>query len=302
MTGGARAEPVAVLDAVVKRFRGKTALDGLSLRVEQGEAVALLGPNGAGKTTALSLLVGLRRPDAGVARLFGRDPRDPAARARLGMTPQASGFPATLRVDEIVRLVARHFPDPEPSGELLGRFGLAALARRQTGGLSGGEQRRLALALAFVGRPAAVILDEPTGFLDVEARRLAWAGLRDYVDAGGTLLLTSHHLDEVEALARRVVVLSAGRVVAEGDVPAIRARAGLARITLACDPGVALPGVVRSEPSGSGIVLFAVDPAPVLQALVAGQHSLAGLEVGRARLEEAVIALTAADGPGGSPG
>ena len=302
MTGAARAEPVAVLDAVVKRFRGDTALDGLSLRVEQGEAVALLGPNGAGKTTALSLLVGLRRPDAGVVRLFGRDPRDRAARARLGLTPQASGFPATLRVDEIVRLVARHFSDPEPAGALLGRFGLGALARRQTGGLSGGEQRRLALALAFVGRPTAVVLDEPTGFLDVEARRLAWAGLRDYVDAGGTLLLTSHHLDEVEALARRVVVLSAGRVVAEDHVPAIRARAGLARITLACDPGVVLPGVVRSEPSGSGIVLFAVDPAPVLQALVAGQHSLAGLEVGRARLEEAVIALTAADGDGGGPG
>ena len=292
---------VALLDAVVKRFRGETALDGLSLRVEQGEAVALLGPNGAGKSTALSLLVGLRRPDAGVARLFGRDPRDPAARARLGVTPQASGFPATLRVDEIVRLVARHFPDPEPSGELLGRFGLSALARRQAGGLSGGEQRRLALALAFVGRPAAVVLDEPTGVLDVEARRLAWAGLRDYVDGGGTLLLTSHHLDEVEALARRVVVLNAGRVVAQGDVTAIRARAGLARITLARDPGLALPGVVRSEPSGGGIVFFAIDPAPVLQALVAGRHSLAGLEVGQARLEEAVIALTAGDGAGGGP-
>ena len=224
---------VAALSVVTKRFHGVLALDGVSLRVERGEAVALLGPNGAGKTTALSLLLGLRRPDAGQARLFGRDPRDPRARARLGVMPQVSGFPATLRVEEVVRLVAAHFADPEPAPELLGRFGLGPLACRQTGGLSGGEARRLALALAFAGRPAAVVLDEPTGYLDVEARHLAWAGIRVYLAGGGTVLLTSHHLDEVEALASRVVVLAAGRVVAEGDVAGIRGLAGLTRIVLA---------------------------------------------------------------------
>ena len=284
---------VAALSVVTKRFHGVLALDGVSLRVERGEAVALLGPNGAGKTTALSLLLGLRRPDAGQARLFGRDPRDPRARARLGVMPQVSGFPATLRVEEVVRLVAAHFADPEPAPELLGRFGLGPLARRQTGGLSGGEARRLALALAFAGRPAAVVLDEPTGYLDVEARHLAWAGIRVYLAGGGTVLLTSHHLDEVEALASRVVVLAAGRVVAEGDVAGIRGLAGLTRIVLAAAPGGPLPGVVRRERSGDGVVLFAPDAEPVLRHLVAAGVPLTGLEVRPATLEEAFLELTA---------
>ena len=215
----------AALHAVSKRFGAHAALISVDLAIEAGKVVALLGPNGAGKTTALSILLGLRRPDAGRAELFGDDPRHPAARAAIGVTPQECGFPPTLRTGEIVDLVRAHFPAPAPRAELLERFGLAALVRRQTGGLSGGERRRLAVALAFAGSPRAVFLDEPTAGLDVEARRAVWRELKLYTVDGGTVLLTTHHLEEAEALASRVAVLSQGRVVAEGTPAEVSGRA-----------------------------------------------------------------------------
>ncbi|WP_250445251.1 ATP-binding cassette domain-containing protein, partial [Actinotalea sp. C106] len=138
--------PVVVeLDHVTRRFGATVALDDVSLTVRPGELLGLLGPNGAGKTTLISLVNGLRKPDSGTVRLFGGDPRDPASRARLGTTPQETGLPPTLRVAEVVDFVARHYPNPVPTGELLEMFGVADLARRQTGGLSGGQKRRLAV-------------------------------------------------------------------------------------------------------------------------------------------------------------
>ncbi len=215
----------AALHSVSKRFGGHAALDTVDLAVEVGEVVALLGPNGAGKTTALSILLGLRRPDAGRAELFGDDPRSPPARAAIGVTPQECGFPPTLRTGEIVDLVRAHFSAPARRSELLERFGLTAVVRRQTGGLSGGQRRRLAVALAFAGSPRAVVLDEPTSGLDVEARRSVWRELQLYAADGGTVLLTTHHLEEAEALASRVVMLSQGRVVAEGSPAELSSRA-----------------------------------------------------------------------------
>jgi ABC-2 type transport system ATP-binding protein len=217
----------AALRAVSKRFGETVALDHVDLAVEAGEVVALLGPNGAGKTTALSIMLGLRRPDEGQAEIFGVDPRGPAARIAVGVTPQEAGFPPTLRVREIVDLVRAHFPFPAPTDELLERFGLAAIERRQAGGLSGGERRRLSVALAFAGEPAAVFLDEPTAGLDVESRRSVWAEIDRYSLDGGTVLLTTHYLEEAERLAEKVVLLARGRVVAEGtsDELAERARA-----------------------------------------------------------------------------
>jgi ABC-2 type transport system ATP-binding protein len=207
----------AALRGVTKRFDSAIALDGVDLELRSGETLALLGPNGAGKTTALSLMLGLRRADVGQAELFGADPRRPGSRAAVGVTPQEASFPPTLRVCEIVDLVRAHFAAPVASADLLTRFGLTEVAGRQAGGLSGGERRRLSIALAFAGQPLAVFLDEPTTSLDVEARRAVWAELQAYAAAGKTILMTTHYLEEAEALASRIVLLSDGRVAAEGS-------------------------------------------------------------------------------------
>ncbi len=285
---------IAQLSAVSKAFKGRLALDRVSLELHPGESVALLGPNGAGKTTAIALLLGLRRPDGGEARLFGLPPGDRRARVRIGVTPQVQGFPPGLRVREIVALAAAHYADPVPEQELLGRFGLAGLRRRQAGGLSGGEARRLSLALAFVGRPAAVLLDEPTVALDVESRRQAWHEIAGYAAGGGTVLLTSHQLDEVEALAGRAIVLAAGRVVASGPLAEIRTAAGLTRIALSAEPATVPAGVARVERGAAGTVYLTAHPEQVLRELVQGGAPLAGIEVRPAGLEEAVLALSAA--------
>ena len=207
----------AALRGVTKRFGAVVALDQVDLELRGGEVLALLGPNGAGKTTALSLMLGLRRPDVGEVELFGADPRHSSSRAAVGVTPQDASFPPTLRVREIADLVRAHYAAPVSTTDLLARFGLVECQRRQAGGLSGGERRRLSVALAFAGRPLAVFMDEPTTGLDVEARRAVWSELEAYAASGGTILLTTHYLEEAEALASRVVLLSRGRIAAEGS-------------------------------------------------------------------------------------
>jgi ABC-2 type transport system ATP-binding protein len=221
---------VAALRSATKRFGETVALDAVELEVRAGEVLAVLGPNGAGKTTALSLLLGLRTPDSGSAELLGEDPRRPASRAAIGVTPQESGFPPTLRVGEILDLVRAHFPAAVPAAELERRFALGRIARRQAGGLSGGERRRLSVALAFAGRPRAVFLDEPTAGLDVQSRRAVWQELEAFAAAGRTVFLTTHHLEEAEALATRVVVLVRGRVVADGSPSELVARGRAGRL------------------------------------------------------------------------
>ena len=223
------AQAVAELRGVHKRYRKVEALRGVDLDIQPGELVALLGPNGAGKTTAVSVLLGQRRPDAGSARLFGRDPTLPATRRLVGATRQVAGFPDNLTVREVVDLVRVHYPDPAPTPELLGRFGLAELAGRRAGGLSGGQTRRLAVALDFAGRPRMVVLDEPTTGLDVEARRGLWEILRAFVADGGAVLLTTHYLEEAQALASRVAVIADGTIIAHGTVDDITVQAGLSR-------------------------------------------------------------------------
>ena len=202
-------EPAAALRGAEKWFGGKAAVAGLDLVLPQGTFLALLGPNGAGKTTALSLLLGLRKPDRGEALLLGGSPLDIDIRRRIGATPQTSAFPPGLKVREIVAFVAAHYPDPMPEAKLYERFGLGALAERQVGGLSGGEQRRLGVALALLGNPEVVFLDEPSTGLDVEARRLMWETMQSFHERGGTVLLTTHYLEEAVA---GVLVALAGRL------------------------------------------------------------------------------------------
>jgi ABC-2 type transport system ATP-binding protein len=278
----------AELEGVTKRFGSTTAVDEVTFAVGEGEVVALLGPNGAGKTTSIALLLGLRRPDGGSARLFGRDPRGADARRRVGATPQDIVFPQTLRVAEIIDLVRAHYPRPAPLADVLDRFALGSLARRQAGGLSGGERRRLAVALAFAGGAPLAVLDEPTAGLDAEARGAVWDAIRAQGREGG-VLLTTHHLDEAEALASRVVVIERGRIVAGGSVAAIKAAAGLTRIRFRAPPRGLPPARARRD--GDHVLILARDAGSEVTQLVRDGVPLIDLEVRPVTLEEALDAL-----------
>ncbi|MEV0425223.1 ABC transporter ATP-binding protein [Micromonospora sp. NPDC050495] len=288
---------LARADQVSRRYGDVLALDRVDLTVHTGELVGLLGPNGAGKSTLINLLVGLRRPTGGRVELFGGDPRAAASRRQLGVTPQETGLPGTLRVGEVVDFVAAHFPDPVPRDELLDRFGLADQVRRQTGGLSGGQRRRLAVALAFLGRPRLVVLDEPTTGLDVTARHTLWEAIRSFHSDGGTVLLSSHYLEEVEALAQRVVVIGQGRVLADDTVPAIRGIVGVRRVSLVADDLPALPGVVATEQADGRTHLLTTDADQLVRDLVTAGAAFRDLEVRPTSLEEAFLAITTGDRP-----
>ncbi|MBO9554573.1 ABC transporter ATP-binding protein [Cellulomonas sp.] len=297
---------VVSLTHVTRTFGPVVALDDVSLDVDQGELVGLLGPNGAGKTTLLSLVSGLRRPDSGDVRLFGGDPRSAASRIGLGTTPQDTGLPPTLTVGEVVDLVGRHYPAPMPTSEVLARFGLEDLVRRQTGGLSGGQRRRLAVALALVGRPRLVLLDEPTTGLDVEARHVLWQALREYHADGATVVLTSHYLEEIEALADRVVVVGGGRVLADDSLAAVLGLVGLRRVVLTVPASVVLDGLPGAAVVQDGVAagdggdvrrtVLASDADAFVRALVRQDVPFRDLEMRGASLEEAFLTLTTRDG------
>ncbi|MBB6343536.1 ABC transporter ATP-binding protein [Nonomuraea muscovyensis] len=278
---------------VTRRYGDVLALDRVSLDIRAGELVGLLGPNGAGKSTLINLFTGLRRPTSGTVELLGGSPQDPVMRRDIGVTPQETGLPEALRVGEVVDFVSAHFPNRSDRAELLDRFGLRDLVRRQIGGLSGGQKRRLAVALAFAGRPKMVFLDEPTTGLDVEGRRALWDGIRAFHDDGGTILLTSHYLEEIEALAQRVVVVGHGRVLADDTVPAIRDMVGVRRVTLSADTLPELPGVLGSERADGRVHLLTADPDRLVVELVRSGAPFSGLEIRPTTLEEAFLTITA---------
>ncbi|MFC4120236.1 ABC transporter ATP-binding protein [Nonomuraea zeae] len=277
---------------VTRRYGEVLALDRVSLDIRAGELVGLLGPNGAGKSTLINLFVGLRRPTSGTVELLGGSPQNPVTRRGIGVTPQETGLPESLRVGEIVGFVSAHFPEHTDKGELLDRFGLSDLVKRQIGGLSGGQKRRLAVALAFAGKPRMVFLDEPTTGLDVEARRSLWDGVRAFHDEGGTVLLTSHYLEEIEALAERVVVVGQGRVLADDTMRAVRDMVGVRRVSFAAEVVPELPGVLGSEREDGRINLVTTDPDRLVVELVRSGAPFSGLEIRPTTLEEAFLAIT----------
>ncbi|MFJ2431696.1 ABC transporter ATP-binding protein [Streptomyces anulatus] len=291
---GAPPTPAVIARAIgVTRHYGDTvALDNVDFTVREGEFIGLLGPNGAGKTTLLNSLLGLRKPTSGRIELFGGSPTNPASRRFIGVTPQESGVPPTLRVAEAVDFVAAHFKETEDRDELLERFDLTKEARRQAGGLSGGQKRRLALALAFVGRPRLVILDEPTTGLDVESRRMLWDRIREFHEGGGTVLLTTHYLEEIEALAKRVVVIAQGRIRADDSVGAIRGMAHMQRVSMDAGPLPDLPGVISEERTDERVELMTHDADQLVRALVRQGVEFSGLAVQQATLEEAFLVIS----------
>ena len=282
---------LASLDRVTRTFGSVTAVDDVSLDITEGEMLGLLGPNGAGKTTVISLLQGRRRPTTGTVTLFGGSPADVASRRYLGSTPQETALPDTLRVGEVIDFVGAHFADRRATAGLAEEFGVAEFLKRQVGSLSGGQKRRLSVALAFVGNPRLVLLDEPTTGLDVDARHSLWAVLRRQHELGTTVVVTSHYLEEIEALAQRVVVMAGGRVVADDSLTGILGRAGQRIVRLRSDEPdriAALPGVTRREAD----TYVVQDSDAFLVELVRSGIGFHDLTVRGASLEEAFLSLT----------
>jgi ABC-2 type transport system ATP-binding protein len=294
---GARpATIVASLESVNKNYGTVRALRNVNFGVRAGEVVALLGPNGAGKTTAVKLLLGLLQPNTGKARVFGGDPVNPETRMRTGAMLQVGRVPETLRVREHIDLFSSYYQRRLPLAEVLAAAGLEKLRDRKFGELSGGQKQRVLFALAICGDPDLIFLDEPSVGLDVEARRMLWEEIRKMVDRGKTVLLTTHYLQEADALADRIAVISQGEIVAQGTPSEIKAQTSGKRIrcitTLDLRSLRQIQGVREVKQDREAVEITAGEAEPVLRELLARDASLSGLEVTSAGLEEAFIALT----------
>jgi ABC-2 type transport system ATP-binding protein len=287
---------IAQLRGVSKNYGDLQALRNLELSIRSGELLALLGPNGAGKTTAVKLLLGLARPTSGSVSVFGGDPTQSGVRTRIGAMLQVARVPATLRVREHIDLFSSYYPHPLPIDETLALSGLTEIKDRFFGELSGGQQQRVLFALAICGNPDLLFLDEPTVGLDVEARRRLWQVIRTLIDRGKTVLLTTHYLEEADALADRVVVINRGTVIAQGTPAEIKAFSCDKKIrcktSLGLDAIRKLPGVEQAKLDREAVEIQSAHAEVVLRELLTRDPELSGIEVTSAGLEEAFLALT----------
>ncbi|KQW52300.1 multidrug ABC transporter ATP-binding protein [Pelomonas sp. Root662] len=281
---------------VSKRYGSLEALSRVDLDLKRGELLALLGPNGAGKSTAISLWLGLNEADAGVVRLLGGAPQDIARRRGLGVMLQDVELPKDLKVHELVALSASYYDQPMTVREALQRAGIEALAERHYGKLSSGQKRQVQFAIAICGRPKVLFLDEPTVGLDVQAREALWAHIRALLREGCSILLTTHYLEEAEALATRVAVLGKGRVIASGSVDEMRALVSRRHVrcetTLAAADVRGWPGVTDVTANDAQLAIVATDAESVVRRLLAADPSLSRLEVRQAGLNDAFNELT----------
>ncbi|HEV2469055.1 MAG TPA: ABC transporter ATP-binding protein [Candidatus Sulfotelmatobacter sp.] len=295
---------VASLEGVNKNYENIRALSGVNFRVTAGEVVALLGPNGAGKTTAVKLLLGLLQPNAGKVRVFGGDPVNPENRMRTGAMLQVGRVPETLRVREHIDLFSSYYMKPMATADVLAAAGLEKIQDRKFGDLSGGQKQRVLFALAICGDPDLLFLDEPTVGLDVEARRMLWEEIRELVRRRKTVLLTTHYLQEADALADRIAVINKGEIIAEGSPATIKAQTAGKKIrcitTLSLNALRQIRGVAEVNEDREAIEIHTMAPEPVLRELLAKDATLSGLEVTSAGLEEAFLALTQDNGRNGN--
>jgi len=287
---------LARLHGARKRYGGTVALDGLDLVLRAGQVTSLLGANGAGKSTAVGLLLGLLAADEGEVSLFGRPPRALVVRRHCGAMLQSAGIPERLKVRELLDLIRSGYPQPRSVADCVALAGLDGLLGRRYGQLSGGQQRRVQFALAVCGRPKLLFLDEPTTGLDIDARQGLWAAVRELVAEGSAVLLTTHYLEEAEALSDRVAVIDHGRLIAEGSVGEIRARVSQRRIhcisALAAEDVAGWPGVREALREGEALRIVAEPAEPVVRRLLDADAALRDLEIQHAGLADAYLALT----------
>ena len=301
-----RQTPAVEVNGLVKRYGATTAVDGLDLVAAAGQVTAVLGPNGAGKTTTIETCEGLRRADSGTVRVLGLDPARDASTLRplVGVMLQDGGLPTVQRAGDVLEHVSRLYANPVPPAELTERLGLGSFARTTVRRLSGGERQRLALAVALVGRPRLVFLDEPSAGLDPQARRAVWDLVSELSDDGVSVVLTTHFMAEAEALADHVVIVDGGRTIAAGTVAELGAAGeattlrvqadeplDLAVIGEALGPGFALSAAGRTACTVAGPVT--PDAVAVLtRALADVGIQVTRLELGRRTLEDVFLDLT----------
>ncbi|MDP5183679.1 ATP-binding cassette domain-containing protein [Blastococcus sp. BMG 814] len=290
--------PALEIRGLTVRYGDAVAVDDLDLTIPRGQTVALLGPNGAGKSTTVNAVLGLLNPAAGDVRVLDRSPRDAVRAGSVGAMLQHGGLPSETRVGEVLHLVRRSFgraggDGTWPLADLVATAGIDGLLDRPVDALSGGQRQRVLLALALVGAPPLLLLDEPTSAMDVEARRAFWTTMRGLAGRGHTVVFATHHLDEADAVADRVVVVAGGRVVADGTAAEIKAGAGGRTVSFTAAPGRRfddVPGVTAVAWQGSTVRLATTDADATLRTLLA-DGGLPDLEVRGASLEDAVLSL-----------
>jgi ABC-2 type transport system ATP-binding protein len=302
--GAVPQSPVVELSGLVKSFRTPKglvqAVGGLDLSIRAGEIVALLGPNGAGKSTTIDMLLGLTEPDRGTVRVLGRPPGEATGAGHVGVMLQAGSLLRDLSVRELVTMVASLYPRPLDVDEVLRQVRIESIAARRTQKLSGGETQRVRFALALVGNPELLVLDEPTVAMDVEARRELWATMRGFAGRGKTILFATHHLEEADANADRAVLMAGGRVVADGPTNELRAMVGrrTIRATLPEVPLAALmlSGVDGADRQGEAVILRCTDADLALRTLLREFPQARAIELETAGLEQAFLELTDPNG------
>jgi ABC-2 type transport system ATP-binding protein len=293
-------QPAVRLTGLHRSYGDVHAVDGVDLTIAPGEVVALLGPNGAGKSTTIDLLLGLTRPDAGQVALFGRSPREAVIAGLVGVMLQSGGFPDDITAGEVVELMAALQRRAMAPAEALRRAGVADVAGQRVTRLSGGQRQRVRFAAALVTDPDLLVLDEPTVAMDVAARREFWAEMRAYTDTGRTVLFATHYLAEAEEFADRVVLMRAGRVIADDSVSAVRALAA-GRVLSATLPGVDhrslldLPGVSDVLVEGDRVRLSCTDSDTAVRALLPAFPAARDIEITAHGLEDAFVKLTATE-------
>jgi ABC-2 type transport system ATP-binding protein len=281
------------------------AVRGVDLRIAPGETVALLGPNGAGKSTTIDMLLGLANPDMGTAMVFGRTPAEAVADGAIGAMLQTGGLIPDLSVRELVTMVTSLYANPMRVDDVLQLTGIDDIARQRTNRLSGGQTQRVRAAIALVGNPQLLVLDEPTVGMDVESRRSFWQTMRTYAAAGRTILFATHYLDEADDYADRAVLMARGRVVADGPTTVIKAMVGsrTIRATLStADRGLlhGLPGVASVDRHGDAVILSCSDSDAAIRALLEAYPDARDIEITGAGLEQAFLELTTED-PASAP-
>lgn len=304
--GGGASDPAPAVrfSHVTHRYGDHVAVGDLSVEIARGETLALLGPNGAGKSTTISLVLGLLRPGEGTVEVLGTTPRRALAEGRVGamlQTGLGSGLPPGVTVEQALRLVRRLYRRPAPFESTVERAGIEPLLGRQTQRLSGGQAQRVRFAVAIAGDPELVFLDEPTAAMDVEARRSFWRMIRQFGREGRTIVFATHHLQEADETADRVLVVNHGKLVADGPGATLKAAVAARRVRFVAEGGTTcaleqLEGVTDVEAHGACVTLHSLDADATVRALVGAGIAFRDLEVAGAGLEEAFVALTGCDG------